>query len=101
MVGKITSRVADAKDQRRFIQTKTTAGSHRIASHHFALVFGNWITSAERTLVRNTSEVSRRDDVELRYSMAAEISVEASRRIATETIGVGRRLTLHKYKPAA
>jgi len=71
----------------------------RIASHRFSLVFGNWITSTENPRTCNTSEVSRRDDVESRYSMAAGIPMEANRRIATEAIAVGIGLTLHKYKP--
>jgi len=45
-------------------------------------------------------KVSYRGDVESRYSMAAEIPVKASHRIATEAIRDGGGLTLHKYKPA-
>lgn len=88
-VGKITYVAADAIDQREGLY-RTDRLVDRIASHHFALVFGNWITSAERepSCVIHR-EIARRGDVELRYSMAAEIPAEASRRMATGTIGAG------------
>lgn len=88
--------VPDVVDQRRFVQTRRTAGSHRITSRSSSATGLRQL----RTHGRNTSEVPYRGNVEPRYSMAAEIPVEASRRIAAEAIRVGAGLALHKYKPA-
>lgn len=74
--------MADVVDQRRGLyRPDRLLGSHRITSRSSPATGLRQL----RTLGRNTSEVPYRGDVEPRYSMAAEIPVEArSCRIAAE-----------------